>query len=107
MNDASNSTDITRHASWRLWLGVLLILPIPLIWETAVTYTTRDLAASHRWLGPAFGLSIPLLSVIGTVLLPLKSWVKVLAVIVIVPVACTVEIMWGVTFVCIKFGDCL
>jgi hypothetical protein len=31
---------------------------------------------------------------------------KALAAIVIVPIACTVEIMWGVTFMCIRFGDC-
>ena len=99
--------DATRPASWRLWLGLLLILPIPLIWGIVVAYATRDLSATHRWLGPALGLTIPLLSLIGTVLLPLKSWGKALAVIVIVPIACTVEIMWGMTFVCNQFGDCL
>lgn len=107
MNDAIDPVDVTHPASRRLWLGALLILPIPLIWETIVAYATRDLPATRGWLGPALGLTIPLLSLVGVVLLPLKPWMKALAAIVIVPIACTVEIMWGVTFVCIRFGDCL
>jgi len=97
---------VSWNTSARWWSGLLLILPIPLLWETAAAYATRDLPTAHRWLGPAVGLTIPLLSLIGAALLPLKSWVKIVALIVIVPVACTIEIMWGVTFVCIQFGDC-
>lgn len=97
----------TRHSTARWWLGLLLILPIPLIWGTAAAYATRDFYNVDRWIGEVLAFSVPLLSLIGVALLPLKGWARVVVAVVLVPIACIAEFSWGAMFVCGQFGDCL
>ena len=96
-----------RYSTVRWWFGLLLILPIPLMWETAAAYATRDFHNVDRWIGEVLAFSVPLLSLTGVALLPLKGWARVVVAVVLVPIVCFVEFSWGAIFVCGQFGDCL
>lgn len=95
-----------KPARWRVWLGIALILPIPLIWYTAMLYATHDFYTVDRWLGYLVLLSIPAMSLTGIALLPLKTGDRAIIAIFVVPAICVVHLFWGFMFACGQFGDC-
>lgn len=97
----------SKTAALRLLLALLLILPVPLLWETATAYATRDYYNVPSWLGGIMVYSTPLMTLIGAMLLPLRIRTRIALAVLLVPLAIVVEVFWGLTYVCRQFGDCV
>jgi hypothetical protein len=82
-------------------------MPIPLLWETATAYATRDYYTILHWLGLILVCSAPALTLVGAMLLPLRLWPRIALAALLLPLGIMIEGYWGFTYVYAQFGDCL
>lgn len=102
-------TSLSRppHQTLRLILGVLLMLPIPMAALAWVIYIADDFRQTPGWLRDWMVYALPLVSVIGVAILPIRVWLRALLICLAVPVITLWLFVWAMLFACYAFNDCV
>ena len=88
-----------------LYIALALILPIPLLWLAGVMALSHGFASVRSDIAMVLVCVAPLMSVVGAVLLPFKTWIRVVTTIIAVPFAVSLQIFCTVMLGC-AYGQC-
>src|SRR5690242_19268262 len=95
------------HHTLRLILGILLMLPVPMAALAWVIYIADDFRHTPAWLRDWMVYALPLVSVAGVAILPIRVWLRALLACLGVPVIVLILFVWAMMFACYAFNDCI
>ncbi|QDZ08170.1 hypothetical protein FPZ24_12340 [Sphingomonas panacisoli] len=95
------------HYRLRLILGIALAAPVPMIILSWFIYLADDFRQTPAWARDWMIYALPVLSIVGFAILPLRVLKRALLGCLMVPVITLFLFVWAMIFACYAFGDCI